>query len=53
MWNATYDYFDSEFHKAFLRLRGAAFQDFFADIMEKRYPGDFIRVRPLGNFRRP
>src|SRR5208337_4018326 len=32
-----------------LKKRGNAFQDFFADIMEKRYPGDFIRVRPWGN----
>ena len=33
----------------FLKKKGNAFQDFFADIMEKRYPGDFIRIRPWGN----
>lgn len=33
----------------FLKKKGNAFQDFFADIMEKRYPSDFIRVRPWGN----
>jgi hypothetical protein len=33
----------------YLKKRGNAFQDFFADIMEKRYPGDFVRVRPWGN----
>jgi hypothetical protein len=32
----------------FLKKKGAAFQDFFSDIMEKRYPGDFIRTRPWG-----
>lgn len=33
----------------FLKKKGNAFQDFFSDIMEKRYPCDFIRVRPWGN----
>jgi len=37
------------FERAFLRKKGNAFQDWFADIMEMRYPdGDFIRVRPWG-----
>ncbi len=32
------------------RDRGEAFQDFFATLMELRYPGgDFVRVRPWGN----
>lgn len=32
-----------------LKKKGNAFQDYFADIMEKKYPGDFVRVRPWGN----
>jgi len=37
------------FKTAFLSKKGNAFQDWFADIMEMRYPdGDFIRVRPWG-----
>ena len=48
MSDASYIYYDSEFEKAFLRKKANSFQDFFADIMEKRYPGDFIRVRPWG-----
>lgn len=40
---------DLVFERDFAILRGDAFQDFFADIMEKRYPGDFVRVRPWGN----
>jgi len=43
-------YYEKALECAFLRLKGNAFQDFFADLMEKRYPnGDFIRVRPWGN----
>ena len=35
---------------ALLRLRGNAFQDWFAQVMELRFPGgDFVRVRPWGN----
>ena len=42
------------YYEAVLRLRyvqsnGDAFQDFFSTIMEMRYPGDFVRVRPWGN----
>ena len=37
------------FERDFLKKKGNAFQDYFADVMEKRYPGDFIRVRPWGN----
>lgn len=33
----------------FLKKKGNAFQDYFADIMEMRYPGDFIRSRPWGS----
>lgn len=42
-------YFFQSFHIQFLESRGDSFQNFFSSIMEKRYPGDFIRVRPWGN----
>jgi len=41
--------YELEYKVAFLEKKGNAFQDFFSTIMEKRYPGDFIRVRPWGN----
>lgn len=37
-----------QYKSAFLEKRGNEFQDWFATIMEKRFPGDFIRVRPWG-----
>jgi hypothetical protein len=37
------------FKVQFMEKNGEAFQDFFSTIMEKRYPGDFIRVRPTGS----
>jgi hypothetical protein len=37
-----------QFEIAFLKTKGSEFQDWFATIMEKRYPEDFIRVRPWG-----
>lgn len=36
------------FERDFLKVHGDAFQDFFSNIMEKRHPGDFCRVRPWG-----
>jgi hypothetical protein len=42
-------YYRLKFENDYLRRRGDTFQDFFADIMEKAHPGDFIRVRPWGN----
>ncbi len=36
------------FDLSFLRKKGTEFQDFFSDIMELRFPGDFSRVRPWG-----
>jgi hypothetical protein len=33
----------------FLELRGKTFQDFFCDIMEKKYKGNFMRCKPWGN----
>ena len=37
-----------QFEIAYLKKKGNEFQDWFATIMEKRFPGDFIRVRPWG-----
>jgi len=42
-------WYDLKFENWFMKLRGTEFQNFFADIMERRYPGDFQRVRPWGN----
>lgn len=42
-------FFELNFQVAFMARKGSEFQDFFAAIMEKRYPGDFVRVRPWGN----
>ena len=43
-------FYEAAFERDFLRKRGNAFEEFFADLMGKRYPdGDFIRVRPWGN----
>lgn len=38
-----------QFQTAYLEKKGNEFQDWFASIMEKRYPADFVRVRPWGN----
>lgn len=45
----TKAFFDARFEANFHRLKGLAFQDFFSEIMGKRYLEDFIRVRPWGN----
>ena len=37
-----------QFKNDYLEKTGNEFQDWFATIMEKRFPGDFIRVRPWG-----
>jgi hypothetical protein len=42
-------FYELKFENAYLRLKGEAFQDFFAAVMEKKYPADFVRVRPWGN----
>lgn len=42
-------WYDLRFEIAFLKKKGNEFQNFFATIMEKVYPGDFIPVRPWGN----
>ncbi|PWB56033.1 MAG: hypothetical protein C3F13_02930 [Anaerolineales bacterium] len=41
-------WYDLMFENRFMKLKGTEFQNFFADIMEGRYPGDFQRVRPWG-----
>ena len=42
-------FYEMKFENAYLSLKGEAFQDFFATVMEKRHPADFVRVRPWGN----
>lgn len=44
----TRSYYEQTYKATFLEMKGDAFQDFFSKIMEKRYPGDFVRVRPWG-----
>lgn len=42
------DWYEMAFRLRLLEDRGIRFQDFFGDIMELRYPGDFVRVRAAG-----
>lgn len=49
MDHLTRAFYELKFRNAFLENRGEAFQDLFSSIMEKRYPGDFIRTRPWGH----
>jgi hypothetical protein len=42
-------YYEMAFRVAYLESDGTAFQNLFSSLMEKRYPGDFVRVRPWGN----
>jgi hypothetical protein len=45
----TQAYYIAIFEREFLRKKATAFQDLFADLMEKKYPGgDFLRIRPWG-----
>lgn len=41
-------HFEREFKLAYLTKKGNDFQNWFADIMELRFSGDFIRTRPWG-----
>ena len=41
-------YYEVVFERDFIKKKGAAFQDFFSEIMGKGYPEDFIRTRPWG-----
>jgi len=45
----TRAFFEMGFELRYLKVRAGEFQDFFASIMEKRYPADFMKVRPWGN----
>jgi hypothetical protein len=44
----TTAYYETLFRLRYVESHGDAFQDFFSTIMEMRYPGDFVRVRPWG-----
>lgn len=41
-------FYELSFKVAFMERKADEFQDFFSSVMEKRYPADFIRVRPWG-----
>jgi hypothetical protein len=42
-------YYELAFRLRYVESTGDSFQDFFSTLMELRYPGDFVRVRPWGN----
>jgi hypothetical protein len=44
----TTAYYASQFRLRYVESKGDDFQNFFSTIMEMRYPGDFVRVRPWG-----
>jgi len=44
----TAAYYETRFRVRYVESKGDVFQDFFSTIMEMRYPGDFVRVRPWG-----
>ncbi|MDA8227847.1 MAG: hypothetical protein M0T74_09175 [Desulfitobacterium hafniense] len=41
-------YYEACFERDYLKITEKAFQDFFSELMEKRFPGDFQRVMPSG-----
>lgn len=45
----TRAHYELIFENAFIKKKADEFQGFFSAIMEKRYPADFIPVRPWGN----
>lgn len=47
--NLQQAYYEQEFENAFLRAKGAAFQDFFEKLMGFAYKADFMACRPWGN----
>ncbi len=49
MDDAARAYYEVAFERDFIKKKADEFQDFFSTIMEKRYLGDFQRVRPWGN----
>ncbi len=42
-------YYEAIFTRDFATKQGMEFQNFFAELMEKRYPTDFLPCRPWGN----
>lgn len=42
-------FYGNQLEKKYLRLTGEAFEDFFCDVMQKKYKADFSRVRAYGN----
>lgn len=48
MDEVTRAFYELYFRVSFQEKKGDEFQDFFSSIMEKRYPSDFVRVRPWG-----
>jgi hypothetical protein len=48
MEELTTAYYETVFRLRYVESKGDVFQDFFSTIMELRYPGDFVRVRPWG-----
>lgn len=44
----TQSHYELTFKVAYMEKKGEDFQGFFSTIMEKRYPSDFVRVRPWG-----
>ena len=42
-------YYELRFQVSFMERGQTDFQGFFSEVMEKRYPSDFQRVRPWGN----
>jgi hypothetical protein len=45
----TRAYYEEKYTSTYLKFKGNEFQDFFASLMGKCFPGDFQRVRPWGN----
>lgn len=42
------NYFEMAFELRFLKARGDAFQEFFGQVMNMKYPSDFVQTRPWG-----
>jgi hypothetical protein len=42
-------YYEMAFRNRYALSKGEGFQDLFSTIMEMRYPGEFVRVRPWGS----
>ena len=47
--SAQREWLQLKFKGTFHEKRGAAFQDWFADLMSARHPGDFQRIRAYGS----